>query len=405
MSETCEQERPTEAVAVGGGAIRERLVLPKRPSSREAAKSARTRVDAGEPPKRVESALVAEFAPPTSSEVPRRGTTRKAPVTVVPACTVPREAYATEVPMDTYRVLSRRTNAVEHDRQLIGGYMDLQDTRNKGAVSTIPLLADSTGIADNSSLFAALTDAIGLTETSKESEKYTVERRHLKTLLLENDPMFTSTARTVYRMLVEGCSAIDLRTVTSEPREVIRVLREIGITYDDWSATCGFCVMDLSALGATWTDVVGMGFKAEHIVRDRDRDGPKTLGQTLKLTFQDLHDTIGITVDDAVTRYKFTTADFGMLGESMQTLLNHGLNDAHIGYMHEPPYNFVQALGASESDIRFMFGERAASESEPTLHANMRAMAAVRRADKPSSVGPRPISSQGSKPRGQFTFA
>lgn len=180
----------------------------------------------------------------------------------------------------------------------------------------------------------------------------TEQSRQLKVRLSMDDPLLDEMHRCAHRLFVSGCSISELRTAGVQAAH----LCEMGVSYEDWSQKCNLGVRDLVFLNATWGQIVAMGFLPRHITTDRDKSGPVVLSQLpLLVTMDKLERTLGLTVDEAVFELSFSTADFGVLGENMSTLMRKGFNRTHVTHMSEPPYNFEEALAASPSDLHFLF--------------------------------------------------
>ena len=139
-----------------------------------------------------------------------------------------------------------------------------------------------------------------------------------------------------------------------------------GVTFSIW-LDWGYDVHQLVFLGATWNDIKTLGFSKHHIVNHRDKAGPAVLaGPPLNVTFAQLQNEIGVTIDDAVNKLKFTTADFALLGETVESLVLRGFNSTHVQTMGEPASNYTLAFQASAKELS-MIGLSGKTEYKPTV--------------------------------------
>lgn len=248
-----------------------------------------------------------------------------------------------------FRTIGIASSAIENDRQLTHLCKSTSRPSDECRLGLLDSLSNMLGFATH-----------GRTHTEDVTE--TEQKRQLKVRLSMEDPLLDEVHRCAHKLFVSGCSISELRTAGVQAMH----LCEIGVTYADWSQKCNLGVRDLVFLNASWSQVIAMGFLPKHITMDRDKSGPVILSQPpLSVTMNTLEQTLGLTIDEAVFELSFSTADFGVLGEDMTSLMHKGFNRTHVKHMSEPPYNLQEALGATASDLHFLFScEQADTESQ-----------------------------------------
>ena len=244
-------------------------------------------------------------------------------------------------------VIGVNSNAIENDRQL--NSLDVRVPTSSVTVTSLPL---------HKSLLSSISNLLGLQDAdmhylrSSASTHGHSKLREMQVRLSMNDPLFSEKHRTAHRLYVSGKTIPELRAAGVDATH----LMEIGVTYDDWAYTYDLGVQDLIFLGAEWKVLLQMGFQPNHITADRTKAGPTIIAQPpLCISFQTLEQTLGLTVDEAVFSLSFTTADFSVLGESLNSLIKRGLNHTHVAYMQEPIFNFEKALNGSADAITCLF--------------------------------------------------
>jgi hypothetical protein len=155
------------------------------------------------------------------------------------------------------------------------------------------------------------------------------------------DPLLSEIHLLAHKMYIAGKGVVELRSSGVTAMH----LAEIGVTYDEWSACYGFGVKELVFLGVDWQTLCLLGFKPRCITSDRCKSGPSVIAAPpLDVTFATLESTLGVTLDEAVFQLDFTTADFAILGETLESLEEKGFTDAHARHMGEPMSNYSIAL-------------------------------------------------------------
>ena len=177
-------------------------------------------------------------------------------------------------------------------------------------------------------------------------------QRELKARLAITDPTVSVADADARMCFVAGAELNTMRTSGIKARN----LQEIGVTYTDWMQ-CGYGVAELVSMEASWATIVEMQFLPEYITEHRKTCGPHILAkEPLRLTFADLHQTLGLCIDEAVFDLNFTTADFQVLGESAENLIKvHGLCMLHAKHMRASPDMFISDLQASPTDLARLF--------------------------------------------------
>ena len=99
-----------------------------------------------------------------------------------------------------------------------------------------------------------------------------------------------------------------------------------------------------------------MGFEPRHIVGHREKNGPSVLASPpFNLTWDNIEEDLGVTIEEAVLECRFTTADFAVLSETIDSMVRRGFSAIHATQMGEPPNNFEISLGATREDIEHLF--------------------------------------------------
>ena len=97
--------------------------------------------------------------------------------------------------------------------------------------------------------------------------------------------------------------------------------------------------------------MVAMGFTPSHL-KQRDRHGPVILKDPpFNVRWRQLAADIGLTVDEAVFDVGFTTCDFEMFGETLQSLMQRGFGREHRKSMKESDDNFAYSLAATREEL------------------------------------------------------
>lgn len=219
-------------------------------------------------------------------------------------------------------------------------------------------------------------DFIGLTKAATELNTQNLEetsahqlsthqRRDLRVMLSMNDLSLPLVLRQTHQEWVKGTPLQEMRTMGIGPDELIA----IGISWSDWLQKQQYGVKELAFMGGSWQHAVRMGFMPEDIVLHRDKCGPNILKEYWKVSFEDLEWSLGLTVDEAVGMIKLTTADFAVLGETVSSLIRKGFGSQHAAAMDEPCSSFQMALGATDQDLRLLFGQSLEEEVRATKAA------------------------------------
>ena len=218
----------------------------------------------------------------------------------------------------------------------------------------------------------SFSDFIGFTKPSKTQANLTDPNLHnmnsnvcrdVRLQLSMNDPSLPSLLRKAHQEWVKGTPLQEMKTMGIGPDQLIK----IGVNWSDWAKKQHYGVKELAFMGGEWRHAVQMGFEPADIVRDRNLCGPNLLREYWKVTYSDLEWDLGITVDEAVGKFKFTTADFAVLDETLSTLIRKGFGQQHISTMDEPASSFTMTLGAEEHELRKLFDMPDTNHStEPT---------------------------------------
>ena len=105
-------------------------------------------------------------------------------------------------------------------------------------------------------------------------------------------------------------------------------------------------------MGGGWQHAVAMGFLPIHM-NLRDRNSPSHLVDApFAVRWLELERDLGITIDEAVFDVGLTSADFAILGETLESLLHRGFGPHHVQHMAEPKSNFEYTLGATSGQLR-----------------------------------------------------
>lgn len=185
--------------------------------------------------------------------------------------------------------------------------------------------------------------------TAKELEE---ARRDVRIRLSMDDPGMGEVHRKAHQLFVAGAPLTDMRANGVS----IQHLYEIGVKFDDWSQRCDFGLKELAFMQGTWHDAVLMGFEPRHIVEHREKNGPSVLASPpFNLTWDNLEEDLGVTIEEAVLECKFTTADFAVLKETIDSMVRRGFSAMHATQMGESPNNFEISLGATREDISHLF--------------------------------------------------
>ena len=87
-----------------------------------------------------------------------------------------------------------------------------------------------------------------------------------------------------------------------------------------------------------------------------EKNGPAILaGPPFNVDFNMLERDLGLTIDDSVFEFNFSSADFHVLGENVGSLVRRGLAPVHVQHMQEPASNFQLSLDACPADIQYLF--------------------------------------------------
>jgi hypothetical protein len=244
-------------------------------------------------------------------------------IAVHPVMTPEAEVYYSlhvDAKLNGISVLDNTSNAAANDRQL-----GMLDASLSGPVQNT--LATTLG-----RLLGLGQNQIGLPSAAQ---------RDLRVRLCMDDPLLSEIHLLAHKMYVAGKGVVELRSSGVTAMH----LAEIGVTYDEWSACYGFGVKELVFLGVDWPTLCLLGFKPSCLTSDRCKSGPSVIaGPPLGVTFATLESTLGLTLDEAVFQLDFTTADFAILGETLESLEGKGFTDAHARHMGEPSSNYTIAL-------------------------------------------------------------
>ena len=252
---------------------------------------------------------------------------------------------------NTFNVLNKSNNVADVQRQC-------QIHEEETNMSTDNLYRHPLANTVNNSLVNFINSSLGLPQPEdtlteaerRNNQKAAIEKRKaIKIKILINaDPTLKKEHRDAHTMLV---SCAPLETLKAA-QITVKTIAEIGVTFSLW-LSWGYEIRHLIFLGANWQDLLILGLSHYHIQKYRSKAGPAVLAAPpLNVTFKTLYTELGISVDDAVNSLKFTTADFAVLGEDLDSLIDQGFNHEHVKTMGEPASNYVLAFKANPKQLR-----------------------------------------------------
>lgn len=248
---------------------------------------------------------------------------------------------STRLPLATAHAIDgqrQQKHVREHNRRRDDAIMAMCTERERSYVQEF---TDYVGLTDRTGL-----EVLSGTAPCRLSSR---EKRELRVnLSLSTDPTVPREVYDAHELFVSGAPVQEMRSrgVTA------RSLRAAGVCYDDWVVQNGLTLADLKLVQGEWRDLVEMGYQASDIVANRSYEGPVQLVRLFGVTWDDLETGLGLTVEDAVTEYGFTTSDFAAFGETARSLIRRGLNAENVREMKEGEPELRCHLDASPAEVR-----------------------------------------------------
>ena len=285
-------------------------------------------------------------------------------------------ACAPQASLSATRVLTQASNQVENDRQL--RTLDSTQAQQRAQQAKNSYLVQAKQ-ASSSGMFAktlgVFTDMVGLTTNAAASDEERVteivvgetlpihmtesQAREMRCKLSTADPTLDPFYVNAFHQYIAGCPLAEMRSKGCTMKHLVG----IGVCYDDWTYKSGFGLREVAMLDGDWAHVVAMGFVPQHIT-ERERNGPTLLRDPpFSVQWDDLEYDIGLTVDEAVFVYGFTSADFAIFGENLNDLIRRGFGPQHVDAMGEPKSNFEMILKATHEDLRILFPNQSKLDS------------------------------------------
>ena len=248
-----------------------------------------------------------------------------------------------------------RDGPLENDRQILlldASAIRVQDRCRQNRQNRLSV--DQPTDAFGTGLVRSFTDMVGLTVSGPnvlDQEERRVDQRegrYMRVQMSLQDPTIDKLLQRAHEMYVSGCPLAEIRTQGCEMKHLVR----IGINYDDWTHKCGYGLREVAFMGGGWQHAVAMGFLPIHM-NLRDRNSPSHLVDApFAVRWLELERDLGITIDEAVFDVGLTSADFAILGETLESLLHRGFGPHHVQHMAEPKSNFEYTLGATSGQLR-----------------------------------------------------
>lgn len=149
--------------------------------------------------------------------------------------------------------------------------------------------------------------------------------------------MFVDGAQ-INALVSAGCRASDLPT--------------LGIGIKEWRAQAGFGAKELAALGASWDDMLAMGFTTDMMFTDRRAFGPHILvHEPFRVTFEVITQDMGDTLDTLVRVHKASSSDLSLLGVDWTKFKKCGGDADLITFMGESVSGMESNLHSKDGEI------------------------------------------------------
>jgi hypothetical protein len=187
------------------------------------------------------------------------------------------------------------------------------------------------------------------------------DHQELHTRLILGIGGLTQEQLTLFEMFVDGAKINALVSAGCRASD----LPTLGIGMKEWRAQAGFGAKELAALGASWSDMLAMGFTTGMMFTDRKAFGPHILvHEPFRVTFEVITQDMGDTLDTLVRVHKASSSDLSLLGVDWTKFKKNGGDADLITCMGESVSGMESNLQAKDGEIHtFMLPNVVRTES------------------------------------------
>ena len=174
------------------------------------------------------------------------------------------------------------------------------------------------------------------------------DHQELHTRLILGIGGLTQEQLTLFEMFVDGAKINALVSAGCRASD----LPTLGIGMKEWRAQAGFGAKELAALGASWSDMLAMGFTTGMMFTDRKAFGPHILvHEPFRVTFEVITQDMGDTLDTLVRVHKASSSDLSLLGVDWTKFKKNGGDADLITCMGESVSGMEANLQAKDGEI------------------------------------------------------